>query len=63
MAQYFENRGTLRELSQFNVPSTSVNLTTTHNDARNKDINWLQPNYFMTEPFLRVIQKDFAELC
>lgn len=50
MAQYFENRGTLRELSQFNVPSTSVNLTTTHNDARNKDINWLQPNYFMTDP-------------
>ena len=50
MAQYFENRGTLRELSQFNVPSTDVTLTTTHNDARNKDINWLRPNYYMTNP-------------
>lgn len=45
MAQYFENRGTLRELSQFSVNSSNVSLITTFNSDRNKEINWLRPTY------------------
>ena len=38
---YFENRGTLRELSRFSLGNTNFNFSTTYNESRGKDINWI----------------------
>lgn len=59
MAQYFENRGTLRDLSQFPFNSSGVTLTTTHNDARGKDINWLRPTNNLASPIQVFVDNIF----
>ena len=43
MSQFFENRGTLRDLSAFPVDVSQVELIVTYNDARAKEINWIKP--------------------
>ena len=43
MSQFFENRGTLRDLSTFPVDVSQVELIVTYNDARAKEINWIKP--------------------
>ena len=59
MAQYFENRGTLRELSQFPVSSSAVTLSTTYNDSRKKDIHWLRPRASITSPIQVFVDNVF----
>lgn len=59
MAQYFENRGTLRELSQFPINSSAVSLSTTYNEARSKDINWLHPTSSMDAPIQVFVDNVF----
>lgn len=50
MSQFFENRGTLRDLSTFPVDVSQVELSVTYNDARAKEINWIKPKTSLARP-------------
>lgn len=50
MSQFFENRGTLRDLSSFPVDLSNVELSATYNESREKDINWIKPMQSLSNP-------------
>lgn len=47
MAQIFENRGTLMDLATFPVNLSDIELSTTDNEDRGKEIHWLKPKSTM----------------
>lgn len=60
MSQYFENRGTLRELSKFTLGASDwVDLSTTYNEDRKKDINWLRPSTYIMYPISVFVDNIF----
>lgn len=61
MAEYFENRGTLRELSKFTMNGGRFDFTTTYNENRKKDIHWLSLNSAttMNEPIKVFVDNVF----
>ena len=50
MAQYFENRGTLRELTTFPIDVSQVELSSSYNGDRGKNINWVKPKSTLSAP-------------